>query len=76
MMAVTIQTAPTLSIGISRALFAGKDDLISASRAWDVAPDGRFLLLKRDTSASAETSREVVLVQNWFEELKRLAPTD
>jgi Tol biopolymer transport system component len=76
MMAVTIQTAPTLSIGIPRALFGGKDDLITASRAWDVAPDGRFLLLKRDTSVSADPSREVVLVQNWFEELKRLAPTD
>jgi serine/threonine-protein kinase len=74
MMAVAIQTAPTLSIGIPIVLFAHKDDLIQNSRAWDVSPNGRFLLLKRDTSAAGNTSRELVLVQNWFEELKRLAP--
>jgi serine/threonine-protein kinase len=76
MMAATIRTAPTLSIGIPRALFGGKDDLIQPSRAWDVAPDGRFLLLRRDTSAAASTSRELVLVQNWDRELKRLAPAN
>jgi serine/threonine-protein kinase len=74
MMAAAIQTTPTLSIGIPTVLFAGKDDLIQPSRAWDVAANGRFLLLKRDTSVAASTTRELVLVQNWLEELKRLAP--
>jgi serine/threonine-protein kinase len=76
MMAVTIQTLPTLSIGIPRVLFPDKDDLIHSSRPWDVASDGRFLLLKRDSSVAANTSRELVLVQNWLEELKRLAPSN
>jgi len=42
--------------------------------AYTVAPDGeRFLMIKR----SEETSTtELILVQNWFEELKRLVPTD
>ena len=75
MTAVTIQTAPTLSIGVPTVLFAHEDDLIQNSRAWDVAPDGRFLLLKRDASVEIDTTRELVLVQNWHKELQRLVPT-
>jgi hypothetical protein len=40
-------------------------------RSWDLAPDGRFLMIKLP---SAETSSDIVVVQNWFEELRRLAP--
>ena len=48
------------------------------SRDYDVAPDGRFLMMK---TTGAETSdsdipNQVVLVQNWLEELKRLVPVD
>jgi Tol biopolymer transport system component len=74
MMAVTVQTGPPLSIGLPKMLFASQNDLIQPSRAWDVAPDGRFLLLKQDASAAASASRQLVLVQNWFKELARLAP--
>jgi serine/threonine-protein kinase len=44
-----------------------------SSRRFDVARDGRFLMVKvgaRDAAASPS----LVLVQNWFEELRRLAP--
>jgi hypothetical protein len=40
-------------------------------RQFDVAQDGRFLMV-RPTRAREE--RRLVLVQNSFEELKRLAP--
>ena len=39
---------------------------------YDVAADGRFLMVERDPDDSVR----VIVVQNWFEELKRLAPTD
>ena len=39
---------------------------------YDVAPDGRFLMLKPSGDEQAPT--QVNLVLNWFEELKRLAP--
>ena len=47
--------------------------------AFDVSKDGtRFLLTTRDSlPPSAESSiTHLVVVDNWFEELKRLAPTD
>jgi serine/threonine protein kinase len=43
-----------------------------SSQTYDVAKDGRFLMLK--TAAGADTS--LVIVHNWFEELKRLVPRD
>ena len=46
-------------------------------RNYHVAPDGRFLMLKGgDVSADDQPLTQVVLVQNWFEELKRLVPID
>ncbi len=42
---------------------------------YDVAPDGkRFLMMKEDTAQQEAGQINVVL--NWFEELKRLVPTN
>jgi len=38
---------------------------------FDIAPDGRFLVAR---GADPENTREIVVVQNWFEELNRIAP--
>ena len=58
-------------------LTAGR--LGGATRAFDVLPDGRFVGLVAD-SADDDTplaaGREIRLVVNWFEELKRLVPTN
>jgi len=40
--------------------------------SFDIAPDGRLLLLKPISDQHSTT--ELVVVENWFEELKRLAP--
>jgi serine/threonine-protein kinase len=47
-------------------------------RKYDVAGDGqRLLMIKRVATPADETSRrQVVVVQNWGEELKRIVPTD
>ena len=43
-------------------------------RSWDLSLDGqRFLILKLEEAKSTPVT-EMVLVQNWFEELKRLIP--
>jgi len=44
---------------------------------YDIAPDGRFLMLKPKGGATTEgaPSTNLIVVQNWFEELKRLVPT-
>ena len=45
--------------------------------AFDIAEDGsRFLLLDRNTSFETEEHTQLVVIDNWFEELKRLAPPD
>jgi hypothetical protein len=53
------------------------------SEAYDISADGRFLFHFEGTSATAEESRlagedaprhEIVVVQNWFEELKARVP--
>jgi serine/threonine-protein kinase len=42
-------------------------------RTYDISPDGqRFLLIKPETA----TPPSIIVVQNWFEELKRLVPTN
>lgn len=70
MMAVSIQTAPQLVLGTPRVLFESRGyNVISESRSWDVAPDGRFLMLKDASSPESAESREILLVQNWFTEI-------
>ena len=46
-----------------------------ASREYHVGPDGRFLMQRRSDQQDGEDQlNQVVLVQNWFEELKQLVP--
>ena len=71
--AVPVQMKPELVIGRSAVLFAGpyemSTDNISAN--YDVAADGRFLMME-DASGGARATVNVVL--NWFEDLRRLSP--
>jgi len=39
---------------------------------YDVADDGRFLMVK---SLRERAEPEIILVQNWFDELQRLVPS-
>ncbi|HUF47769.1 MAG TPA: protein kinase [Vicinamibacterales bacterium] len=73
LMAVSIRTSPTFGTSTPRPLFSLADYVLAGTRGirYDVAPDGRFLMLKDDTGVSAAQSR-VIVVQNWFTELERL----
>ncbi len=67
--------------GLPVKLFEGPYSAGRPLRFYDVAPDGRFLLIKKpDEAARAAAIEEffptsIRLVQNWFQELERLAPT-
>jgi hypothetical protein len=67
-MVVGVTTQPTFSATNPRLLF----DLPPRVRQYDVAPDGRFLMIQGQGQGSVGTLN---LVLNWFEELKRLVPT-
>ena len=44
-------------------------------RPYDVAPDGRFLMMTEEPTTEAEAP-PITVVLNWFEELERRVPTD
>ena len=76
MMAVPVDTEPTFTAGAPEVLFEQQYFSFRASRTYDVAPDGRFLMIKEGATtddASAPTA-QIIIVENWFEELKRLVP--
>ena len=47
-------------------------------RSYDVAPDGqRFLMIKEGTGTDDDSpAPQIIVVQNWLEELRRLVPAD
>ena len=48
----------------------------AVGRGYDVSPDGRrFVMIKAEAPESAGASTNVVVIQHWDEELKRLVPT-
>ena len=76
MMATSITTHPALSVGTPRLLFEGQY-LSSPStnpRLYDLAPDGTRFVMNQGEGAPRPT--ELQVVQNWFEELRRLVPTN
>ena len=77
MMVVGVELEPTFSRGNPEILFTGTYSLAD-SRNYDISPDGqRFLMIKDVGQTEEESARaEVIVVLNWFEELKRLAPTN
>ena len=79
-MAVAVETGESFRQSSPELLFMGRYDRDASGAGavpnYDVSSDGQqFLMLKApETSDRADT--EVILVQNWFEELKRLVPVD
>ena len=44
---------------------------------FDLAPDGkRFLMIKAGGDKDAAASQRLIIVENWFEELKRRVPVN
>jgi len=59
--------SPTLLFEASYSAFPG----LAGPRNYDQAPDGRFLVIKERQGTSPGA---LVIVKNWFDEIKRLAP--
>jgi hypothetical protein len=50
---------------------------ITTRRMSDISPDGQpFLLMKPEAGSAASARPQIMVVQNWFEELKRLVPVN
>ena len=79
MMAVAIEMDPTFQPGTPQSLFAGGFiPGIGRIAPFDVTADGqRFLMVQEAALTGSEAAPvSITVVQNWFEELRRLVPTD
>ncbi len=74
MMAVPVTTGPTFMAGTPHTLFEGPYVTNTIIRLYNVAPDGgRFLMMRRVERPPLKLT-QMILVQHWFEELKRRVP--
>ena len=76
-LAVTVQTADELSFSAPAKLFSGTyvEDQTPVFRSYDVARDGRFLMLEQAGGAAVSApSVGIVVVQNFTHELERRVP--
>ena len=77
-MALAFETEPTFTPGALTQLFE-RNSFGTGNRRMAVSPDGqRFLLFATATeSGDSDAARsQLIVVQNWFEELRRLVPTN
>ena len=84
MMVVTIETEPAFATGNPEVLFRGEYlGSSSDSRPYDISPDGRRFLMIKEERQSQEGDEvvetppitELIVVENWDEVLKGLAPS-
>ena len=72
-----------VNVGTEGAFYVGKPRLLFEQggfwhrdpiRDWDVLPDGKGFLMVKLGERKPQPVTEMILVQNWFEEVKRLVP--
>jgi hypothetical protein len=72
-MVVDISTTPTFTASRPRLMFTVRSQNSVRRTEYDVSPDGRTFVMT-DAGEDEGTAEQVMLLQNWFDELKRLAP--
>jgi serine/threonine-protein kinase len=72
MSSLALAPGPNFSVGQPRVLFpAGQYVIAGNAGVYDVSPDGNRFLMMRPSTGAGES--ELVVVQNWFEELRARA---
>jgi eukaryotic-like serine/threonine-protein kinase len=70
-MAASVQVGATLAVGQPRKLFDFRFHLKGVTHTgYDVARDGRFLMVKQKQTGDVVAADHLLVVLNWFEELK------
>ena len=75
LMAVDVETEAAFAAGKPRVVFEGAYEGPISSRAnFDISPDGRrFFMLQK--AAQKDVSTDIKIVPNWFQEVRRRAPS-
>ena len=71
LVSASVRTSGAFEVGQQRALFSVRDYSGSVSRAYDEAPDGRFLMFRRGSGMA----RDLALVEHFATELKSRSST-
>ena len=71
-MMLSVEDDPSFSPGLPRELFTW-ERAIGGRGSYDISPDGQRFLVN-DQGETAGATSQIIIVENWFEELKRLAP--
>jgi hypothetical protein len=71
---VPIRTTPALTIEKPVKLFEGPYFAALNGRTYDVSPDGQRFLMIKEGDSTGEDSPQIIVVENWFEELKARVP--
>ena len=77
MFAVAIQSGAAFVAARPKVLFdiPAMPTLGGGARPYDIASDGRFVMIRGGESDPAvESAPHLIVVQNWFGELERLVP--
>jgi hypothetical protein len=74
MMAVAVATAPSFAASRPRMLFEGRYGATGIVRPYDVSPDGQRFLMVKQKERTPIAASQMILVQNWLEELKARVP--
>jgi len=76
MMVVGIKTEPTFTAGSPVVLFTGRYTMGGAVTNYDISPDGQEFVMIKEADEDEGQPAQINVVLNWFEELKRLVPTN
>ena len=75
--AASVRPGATLEAKSPRVLFdVAMAPIVAGDQSYDVASDGRFVVIRNEADADGRLAPTLVLIQNWSEELKRLLPTN
>ena len=75
MTVVAVQTTTSFGVGSAKILFDTRSFSLSGiGRNFDVSPDGTRFIMVKDLPLPTDAKR-LIVVESWFEELKRLVPT-
>jgi serine/threonine-protein kinase len=80
MMAATIQFVPGIRVGSITPLFEAGSRIVdgrllgNTMRTYDVSRDGQRFLMMKDAPTDGPAPPAIVVVQNWFEELRSRLP--
>jgi hypothetical protein len=75
MMVADVKLGPVFTARRPSELFKYEFLRAEPVRGYDIAPNGRFLVVQQERQ-SREAVKKIHITLNWFEELKRLVPTN